>query len=221
MSLYRQTRRCSGPRPGSLPETGRKNADIIVAVGGSTGSPKIIEGIFAHLPANLPAAIMVSLHMPAGFTASFAARLDQLSPLQVKEAAEKDRLLEGVVLIAPGDYHLVVNKKTVTLSTAPKVHYVRPAVDVMLDSLAFSRFKVITVILSGMGRDGAAGVQILKRQKPDSIIIVQDPQSAVIPGMPESVINSGCFDEIVTFPGIARRIISNVQALKRNCTGGG
>ncbi len=197
----------------------RKKTDVIVAIGGSTGSPKIVEKIISHLPADLPAAIMVSLHMPAGFTASYADRLDQTSLLQVKEAAEKDPLLEGIVLIAPGDYHLVVRKRAVTLSSAPKVHYVRPAIDVMLESLAFSIHRVVAVILSGMGKDGTAGVEILKKQKPGSIVIVQDPQSSVISSMPKSIIDSGFFDEVVSLSRITGRIVLNVQALMQNSGG--
>ncbi len=190
-----------------------KKADVIVAIGGSAGSPKIIEGICLSLPADLPAAVMVSLHMPPGFTFSFAGRLDQASPLKVKEAAEKDSLIQGLVLIAPGDYHLIAAGSTVALSSSPKVHHVRPAIDVMLESLAFSDHAVIAVILSGMGRDGAAGVQLLKRHKPRSIVIIQDPCSSVIASMPGAVINSGCFDEMLPPSRIAGRIIAHVQNL--------
>ncbi|HQD52123.1 MAG TPA: CheB methylesterase domain-containing protein [Bacillota bacterium] len=192
---------------------GREKAEVVVAIGASTGGPKVVEKIFTDLPADLPAAVMVSLHMPAGFTASFASRLDQISPLQVKEAEENDRLLEGVALIAPGNYHLIERRRAVALSSAPKVHFVRPAIDVMLNSLAFSKHKVVAVILSGMGRDGTAGVQVLKERKPGSIVIVQDPQTSIIPSMPESVIAEGCFDEVVPFPEIAGRIVKHARDL--------
>lgn len=190
-----------------------KRADVVVAIGGSAGSPRIIEQICLSLPADLPAAVMVSLHMPPGFTFSFAGRLDQASPIKVKEAAAEDSLIQGLVLIAPGDYHLIAVRSAVALSSAPKVHHVRPAIDVMLESLARTDHEVIAVILSGMGRDGSAGAQLLKRHKPHSIVIVQDPRSSVIASMPGAVINSGCFDEMLLPSRIAGRIVAHVQNL--------
>ncbi|HHX87475.1 MAG TPA: chemotaxis protein CheB, partial [Firmicutes bacterium] len=186
---------------------------VVVAIGGSTGGPKVLEEVFRNLPANLPAAVMVSLHMPAGFTNSFADRLNQLSRLEVKEARDGDPILEGVALIAPGGYHLIEKNRSAALSLGPKVHYVRPAVDVMLQSLADSNYRVMAVILTGMGQDGTAGVKILKRRKPGSVIIVQDPQTSIIPSMPDSVIANGCYDEIVPLPVLAGRIVKHAREL--------
>ncbi len=190
-----------------------KKARVIVAIGGSTGGTKVLESVLSNLPAGLPAAVMVSLHMPAGFTSMFARRLNDCSRLQVTEARDKDPVLEGTVLIAPGGFHLIVKRQAIALSLSPKVHHVRPAVDVMLQSLADSSYRVIAVILTGMGQDGTEGVKFLKLQKPGSIIIVQDPQTAVISSMPKSVIASGCYNEIVPLPDLADRIVKYARDL--------
>lgn len=196
--------------------TGRKKAEVVIAIGASTGGPKALEKLFQNLPADLPAAVMVSLHMPAGFTATFADRLNQLAPLHVQEAREGDPILEGIALIAPGGYHLIQKKRLVSLDRGPKVHYVRPAVDVMLESLADSSYKVIAAILTGMGRDGTAGTRNLKQRKPGSIVIVQDPQTSTMPGMPQSVISGGFYDETVPLPDMAARIVKHTRELVAN-----
>ena len=110
-------------------------------------------------------------HMPAGFTASLAKRLDRISNLKVKEAEEGDRLLEGEALIAPGGFHLKVIDKKIVIDSSPKVNHVRPAIDVMLESLVYLPVPVIAVILTGMGRDGKKGVQYLKSNKKETVVV--------------------------------------------------
>ncbi len=184
---------------------------VIVAIGASTGGPKVLESVFKTIPADLPATILLSQHMPPGFTASFAQRLNQISPLLVKEAEEKDALLAGRALIAPGGYHMVIKNGLVNLSSGPKVNYVRPSVDVMLESLAGCAEKILVVIMTGMGKDGAAGSAFLKKAKSDTLFLAQDPVTALIPSMPEAMLKSA--------PGAARmpadRIAAEIDRLVR------
>ncbi len=167
-----------------------EKAQIIVAIGASTGGPNVLEAVFSALPADLPAAVLVSQHMPPGFTLSFSQRLDRLSPLMVKEAEEGDPLLNGRALIAPGGFHMLVKKGTIHLDEGPKVNYVRPAIDVMLESLVNCGQKVLVVVMTGMGKDGAAGAAALHKYKNDTLFLAQDPATALIPGMPEALVHS-------------------------------
>lgn len=171
-----------------------ETAKIIVAIGASTGGPKALEAVFSALPANLPAAVLLSQHMPPGFTLSFSQRLDLLSPFNVKEAMEGDALLAGQALVAPGGFHMVVKNGLVHLDTGPKVNYVKPSIDVMLESLVGCSQKVLVVIMTGMGKDGAAGAALLKKKKKDTILLAQDPKTALIPSMPDALIKSAPCD---------------------------
>ncbi len=172
----------------------RETADLIIAIGASTGGPKALEAVFKGLPPDFPAAVMLSQHMPPGFTLSFAQRLDLLSPLKVKEAANGDPLLKGQALVAPGGYHLAAKKNAVYLDSGPRVNFVRPSIDVMLESLAGCEQKIVVVIMTGMGKDGAAGTASLKKKKNDTVVIVQDPSTALIPSMPAALIKNGLCD---------------------------
>ncbi|MGM0653040.1 MAG: protein-glutamate methylesterase/protein-glutamine glutaminase [Bacillota bacterium] len=167
-----------------------KAARVILAIGSSTGGPKALEAVFKVLPVDLPASVLLSQHMPPGFTLSFSQRLNMLSALQVKEAKEGDPLLAGQALVAPGGFHLVVKNNLVHLDTGPKVNYVRPSVDVMLESLAGCEQRIMTVIMTGMGKDGAAGARLLKEKKTDTVLIAQSPSTSLIPSMPGALIKS-------------------------------
>ena len=169
----------------------------IVAIGASTGGPRALDALFRQLPEGLPAAFFITQHMPAGFTESLSQRLDRVSGLKVREAKGGERAREGEAYVAPGGYHLVVNKMGITvLSSAPMVQHVRPSADVMMDALAELFGKVVIgVILTGMGRDGANGMSRIKAK--GGRIIVQDPATAVISSMPQSVINNGNVDLVV------------------------
>ncbi len=201
-----------------LPEektSGEQEADIVVAIGASTGGPRALEDILKEFPADFPAATIITQHMPAGFTASLAKRLDRISNLKVKEAEEGDRLLEGEALIAPGGFHLKVIDKKIVIDSSPKVNHVRPAIDVMLESLVCLPVPVIAVILTGMGRDGKKGVQYLKSNKKETVVVMaQDPHTSVVKGMPEAVINTGHCDSIEQLSAMPAQIINWVQKLK-------
>jgi len=188
-------------------------APVIVAVGASTGGPKALETFFSNLPADLPAVLLLSQHMPPGFTYSFSQRLDTMSPLKVKEAVEGDRLFKGHALIAPGNFHMVVEEGIIKLNSGPKVNYVRPSIDVMLHSLRNISQKVVVVIMTGMGRDGADGAQALKKSKNDTIIVAQDPATALISSMPEALIKRVPCDAIVPLEKLAGEVSRLVRLL--------
>ena len=112
------------------------SGEWIVLIGCSTGGPKALPEVLSRLPGNLPAAVLVVQHMPEGFTRSFAERLNWISPLEVKEAEEGEEIRQGVVYIAPGNRHLTLTGNKLHLDDGPKVNFVRPAVDVLMNSVS-------------------------------------------------------------------------------------
>ncbi len=171
------------PRP-LLPGGPVAVAHHVVVVGSSTGGPPALTAVVPRLPANLPAGIIVVQHMPPGFTSALSKRLDSLSSLEVAEAKDGDLIATGKVLIAPGDFHLLVGPdRRVRLDRGPTVHGVRPSVDITLQSVAavFGRRSSVA-ILTGMGRDGADGAVAVERA--GGSIITQDEATSVVFGMP-------------------------------------
>ena len=166
--------------------TGGVPAHHVVVIGSSTGGPPALTEVIAHLPAGLNAAVLVVQHLPAGFTAALSRRLDALSPLPVAEAAEGDRLVNGRVLLAPGDFHMSVGTdRLIHLDKTAPLHGVRPAVDVTLASVAsvFGRSSTLA-ILTGMGKDGAEGAARIEAA--GGKVIVQDESTCVVYGMPKA-----------------------------------
>ncbi len=191
----------------------RESSKLIVAIGASTGGPKALEDVFKRLPPDLPASALLSQHMPPGFTLSFSERLNLLSPLNVKEAENGDPLLNGQALVAPGGYHIIVKNNRIVLDSGPKVNFVRPAIDVMLKSLAECKQKVLVVIMTGMGKDGAEGAQYLKNKKKDTLFIAQDPSTSLISSMPEALIKSGVCDVVAPLNRLASEIEKYIRVL--------
>src|SRR5690554_1366959 len=183
----------------------------IIAIGSSSGGPRALNKILPVFPANFPAAIVIVQHMPRGFTNSLAKRLNQESAITVKEASQNDRLKPGQALIAPGGFHLEINdKETVNLNKTPPIHSVRPAVDIMMTSLAQNfKDRVIGVILTGMGTDGAEGMKIIKENKGYGII--EDRSTAMVYGMPQAVEKAGAYDEIAPIHQIPSRLIKVIE----------
>lgn len=187
----------------------------IIAIGASTGGTEAIKNVLTRLPHNTPGIVVVQ-HMPAQFTSSFAQRLDELCQMRVKEAQNGDTVINGQVLIAPGNYHMIFKRSGaryyVEVKTGPLVHYQRPAVDVLFKSVArFAGANALGIILTGMGKDGAAGM--LDMKKAGAINIAQDERSCVVFGMPKEAINSGAVDYVQDINSIANKTISLLEAM--------
>jgi two-component system chemotaxis response regulator CheB len=181
----------------------------LIAIGISTGGPDALRVVFSMLDADLKAPIVVVQHMPAGFTNEFAKSLDRVCPLDVKEVEDGDPLIPGRILIAQGNKHLEVGRKNglpvAHLSDAPLVSGHRPSADVLFASAALTfQNHVLGVIMTGMGRDGAA--QLGTIYKEGGLTLGQDEASAVVYGMPRVAFELGHVQEQVPLNQMARRI---------------
>lgn len=186
----------------------------IVALASSTGGPKALQAVIPKLPPNLRVPVVVVQHMPVGFTASLSERLNSLSEISVKEAAEGDVLLPGNVYIAMGGKHLnilnMAGKYTIHYSDEPAREGVKPCANFMYESLMDSKFdRVVCVVMTGMGADGTEGIQHLKEKKKIHVI-VQEASTCAVYGMPKSAVNAGLADQVVPLEQIAQEIIANV-----------
>lgn len=181
----------------------------IIAIGISTGGPNALREIFAKLDPELPQPIVVVQHMPAGFTEEFANSLNRICPLEVKEAAEGDIVKPGRILIAPGDKHLEVEKRSLAtiahLSNAEPQNGHRPSADVLFASVV-KEFQnhALGIIMTGMGRDGAAKLAELYRE--GSRTIGQDEASSIVYGMPRVAWELGGVMEQIPLSGMAEAI---------------
>jgi two-component system, chemotaxis family, protein-glutamate methylesterase/glutaminase len=213
-------------KPRMLPRTPAKREKVsistaptkVVAIGVSTGGPQAMEYLLSQLPGDFPEAIVVVQHMPDGFTDMFARRLDEVCPLQVKEAQSGDLLQAGRVLICPGSRHIKVKRlpigDVVTLSDEARVNGHRPSADVLFRSVA-EEFKTnaVGVIMTGMGDDGAEGLGEIK--KAGGMTIAQNEESCVVFGMPKAAIERGYALRVVGLDVLA----ATLQALcGRNAT---
>ncbi|MBQ7775001.1 MAG: chemotaxis response regulator protein-glutamate methylesterase [Lachnospiraceae bacterium] len=187
----------------------------LVAIASSTGGPRALQAVIPKLPADLSAPVLIVQHMPKGFTASLAERLNGLSEVNVKEAAEGDELLPGNVYLAMGGQHMNVKclgqgKYTIHYSDEPTREGVKPCANYMYESLQDSQFdEILCVVMTGMGADGTVGIKNLKAKKKVHVI-AQDQETSTVYGMPKSVVNAGLSDQIVPLEEIAQEIILNV-----------
>ncbi|WIV67931.1 chemotaxis-specific protein-glutamate methyltransferase CheB [Natrialbaceae archaeon AArc-T1-2] len=186
--------------------------DPLVVVGASTGGPKIVEQLLATLPRELGAKLLVVQHMPPAFTGRLADRLDRISEYRVREARDGDRIGPGDALVAPGGYHLEVVDGTggrvqVGLDESEPRHGVKPAIDVTMETAATrAGDPLVGVVLTGMGRDGAAGIEAIKAA--GGRTIAQDEQTSPVFGIPCQAIETGCVDDVVPAGAIADSIVS-------------
>ncbi|KJU83523.1 response regulator receiver modulated CheB methylesterase [Candidatus Magnetobacterium bavaricum] len=184
----------------------------IIAIGTSTGGPKALQSIVPLLPKNISIPIVISQHMPHSFTGPFAERLNQLSQISVKEAKNGEKLLSGIVYIAPGYGHLsIVRKgieKYICISENNEFIY-KPSVDVMMMSVAqMYPGNCLGVILTGMGQDGLRGMRAIKEG--DGRTLAQDEESCVVYGMPKAVVDAGIVDKVVSLSEVAGEIINSI-----------
>ena len=187
----------------------------LVALACSTGGPKTLQKVIPMLPANLDAPMVVVQHMPAGFTASLAQRLNELSEINVKEAKDGEVLVKGTVYVAPGGKHLRVAKVPggygIALGDEPAVDGLRPCANLMYQSLERCDFDEITcVVLTGMGADGTKGISGLAARHKKIHVIAQDEETCVVYGMPKAIAQTGLVNEIVPVNQVAEIITKNV-----------
>lgn len=193
-----------GPQP-------LQDGDPVIIIGASTGGPRALHHILSDLPADLPAAVVVVQHMPIGFTGPLAQRVNQHSPLTVQEASSGDRLGRGLVLVAPGNFHLrFKSRKQVVLDQGPHRNHLRPAVDVSMES-AVEHFgsDVIGVVLTGMGSDGTDGARQIRAT--GGKVIAEHESTSVVYGMPRSVVEASLADRVVPLPQVASTIVQLVR----------
>jgi len=187
-----------------------QTTERIVAIGTSTGGTQALEAVLTALPRVCPGIVIVQ-HMPEKFTASFAARLNELSQLEVREAQNNDRVIPGRALIAPGGKHMLLKRNGayyhVEVVDGPVVNRHRPSVDVLFRSVAkFAGKNATGIIMTGMGDDGARGLK--EMHDAGAATIAQDEASCVVFGMPKEAIKLGCVDRVMGLQDIPKAILA-------------
>ncbi|MDD3172577.1 MAG: chemotaxis-specific protein-glutamate methyltransferase CheB [Herbinix sp.] len=187
----------------------------LVAIACSTGGPKALHTVIPKLPKNLDASVLIVQHMPGGFTKSLADRLNELSPLTVKEAEDGDIITKGTVYIAKGGHQMRLKKHAdgrhyLSITEEPARHGLLPCADIMYESLEDIEIDQITcVVLTGMGGDGTAGISRLNK-KHNIYVIAQDEGTSIVYGMPKVIKDAGLVDEVVALNDISDAITKNV-----------
>jgi len=195
----------------------------LIAIGASTGGTTAIERVLRDFPVNAPGTVIVQ-HMPEQFTASFAARLDQVCDVAVAEAKDGDLVSVGRVLVAPGGRHMVLEangaQRVVRIRSGPPVHHQRPAVDVLFQSVArVAGRNAVGAVLTGMGADGAAG--LLAMREAGAFTIAQDEKSSVVFGMPKEAIRIGAAQAVLPLDAIAGALLEPAAAVASPLNEGG
>jgi two-component system, chemotaxis family, protein-glutamate methylesterase/glutaminase len=213
------------PRPAAVPAAGvvksalpaagamAETTDRVIAIGSSTGGVQAIESVLTRLPRTSPGIVIVQ-HMPATFTGAFAQRLAGLCAMEVREAKDGDRVINGRVLIAPGGLHMKLLRSgaqyVVSVRDGPLMNRHKPSVDVLFKSVAAcAGANALGVILTGMGDDGARG--LLEMRQAGAITAAQDEASCVVYGMPREAVRLGAAAEVLPLSGIAPWLCSTVS----------
>jgi two-component system chemotaxis response regulator CheB len=207
----------SRPAPAPLPSptVPSTQPNRLISIGASTGGTQAIEQLLRALPAGMPP-IVITQHIPAGFSAAFAQRLNQLCALEVREAQGNEPLHPGCAFIAPGNFHLLVERAPTggwrtRLDQGPKVCYQRPSVDVMFRSVAeCAARQAFGILLTGMGSDGAAGM--LQLRQAGAPTIAQNEETCVVFGMPREAIRLGAALHVLPLPEIAPTLVRETRA---------
>lgn len=196
-------------RIAKLPRGGSQKYEV-VAIGSSTGGPPALQKILSQMPGELPFAVLISQHMPAGFTRTFAERLNRMFPFEVREAADGDFVCPNQVLVAPGGINMVTvqvrDQVVVRLKAPAREEKYIPSVNAMLNSVARVYGKrSLAVILTGMGNDGSVGVRKIKEA--GGGVLAEAEESSVVFGMPREAIATGVVDKVVHLDQMAAKII--------------
>lgn len=201
------------PPPPLAPRPARGVVDAVV-IGISTGGPQALRSMVPRLPGDFPVPVAAVLHMPVGYTGPFAAKLDTMSALEVREAAEGDGMQPGRLLLAPAGRHLTFRREpnglvVAHLDTQPMDKPHRPSADVLFKSAAqVYGGRVLGVVMTGMGNDGTEGAAWIKAQ--GGIVFAESEETCVVYGMPRSVVESGLADRIVPLDRMAEVIVETV-----------
>lgn len=192
-----------------------QSTEKIIAVGASTGGTEAIKDFLMQLPAAVPGIVMTQ-HMPAGFTRTYAERLNKVTRLHVVEAKGGERILPGHAFLAPGGHHLIVVRSgadyVLKLSDAEPLHRHRPAVDVMMESVALAGGKnVLGVLLTGMGKDGAKGMLDIRNH--GGYTFAQDEASCVVYGMPKEAVLCGGVDQILPLDKMGAALLEKIKLM--------
>ena len=185
----------------------------LVVMGASTGGTEALRNILTRLPDGLPG-ICVVQHIPPVFSKTFAERLDEGCACEVREAAHGDELRPGLVLVAPGDFHMTLAWKgtgyRVSLEQGPTLHHVRPSVDILFSSAAAAGSNALAVLLTGMGCDGARGMKQLKEA--GATTIAQNEETCIVYGMPRAAVELGVVDRLLPLDLIPHAILHALEA---------
>lgn len=190
-----------------------KRETEIVLIGTSTGGPPALQNVLTSIPASIPCPILIVQHMPAGFTASLAERLNRLCALSVKEAVNDEALIPGTAYIAPAGTHLKLKRAgsqlRVVLDTHPGDALHRPSVDVLFESAAaVCGSKIVSFVLTGMGRDGACGAKAVKNA--GGKVFVESEETSIVFGMPKAVMDTVRVDGEIRLDAVADTLIKSI-----------
>lgn len=195
-----------------------KTTEKVIAIGASTGGTEAIKAVLTNMPVDSPG-IVITQHMPPGFTTSFAKRLDSLCRVTVIEACGGERIVPGHAYLAPGDRHLTVIRSgadyRIELTDGPRVSGHKPSVDVMFESVAAAvGSNALAVILTGMGKDGALGLRCIAEQ--GGYTMAQDEATSMIFGMPQEAIKTGCVRLVVPLEEVSQRLVEVLNAMGKD-----
>ncbi len=184
----------------------------LIAIGASTGGTQAIETLLLQMPETCPP-IVIAQHIPPVFSAAFANRLNTLCRIEVKEAKDGDMIAPGRALVAPGDFHMMLKRTDgimrVVVRDGPRVHYQRPAVDVLFRSVVETKMPhLVAVLLTGMGSDGAGGLLALRQS--GAFTIAQDEATCVVFGMPKAAIEIGAACEVLPLEKISTAALAHL-----------
>ncbi|MCD7033761.1 chemotaxis response regulator protein-glutamate methylesterase [Metabacillus sp. GX 13764] len=188
----------------------------VIGMGTSTGGPRALQKVLPLLPEDIEAPLFIVQHMPAGFTQSLATRLNQLSKIQVKEAADGEKAVNGTAYIAPGGRHMTIKKEGASLymelDQSPAISGHRPSVDVLFQSLSeLAGYQKYALVLTGMGSDGTEGLKMMKKTG-STIAIAESQATSVVFGMPKSIIAANLADAVDDIEMIAVRLMNFIRS---------